>query len=87
MKPVDYDANRYLIVTLSNPSALQTRNLHPAVTHIGQIGQLGDLHRLSVSKQDWDNEEQSILESLRRNGVIRVDHDKLQQRSKRGDEL
>jgi hypothetical protein len=85
MEPLDYDANKYLIVTISNPSAL--RDVHPAIAHIGQVGQLKDLHRLSVSNRDWDNEKDAILESLRRSGVSRIDYDKLQQRSRRQDEL
>jgi hypothetical protein len=85
MEPLDYDANKYLIVTISDPSAL--RDVHPAITHVGQVGQLKDLHRLKISNRDWDNERDAILESLREVGVSRIDHDKLQQRSRRQDEF
>jgi hypothetical protein len=83
---LDYDANTYLAVTISdarNPSTLQS--IHPAVTYIGQVGQLRDIHRLCVAKQDWEQKQEEITETLMQAGIIRIDVEKLQQRAKRTD--
>jgi hypothetical protein len=84
---MDYEANTYLLVTLSDFCDISTlQTVHPAVTYIGQVGQLTDIHRLGVSNQDWDQNKQEIRESLRRAGIVLVDVDKLQQRAKRNEE-
>jgi hypothetical protein len=83
MQQLDYDANKYLIVTLSQSDPSSLKNVHPAVTDIGQVGQLRNVHRIAIPKRDWDEQQHHILEALRQIGVSRIDHDELRQRVKR----
>ena len=85
--PLNYDLNTYLTVTLSDrcdPSTLQT--VHPAVTYIDQVGQLTDVHRISIPVQDWEQGKEDIMQSLTRAGIVRIDVERLQQRAKRSDD-
>jgi hypothetical protein len=90
---LNYDANVYLSVTFSssspfyrNPSGLASS--HPAVNHVGMVGQLEDVQLFSVPKAHWDSSQQDIMSFLKNGqGVQRVDVQSLKQRSKRSDEL
>lgn len=63
--------------------------VHPAVAHVGQVGQLEDVQIFSVPNFDWENVSAEVLDSLgRAEGVGRVEIQKAQARAKRsGDEL
>ncbi|KAG6892014.1 hypothetical protein C0992_002305, partial [Termitomyces sp. T32_za158] len=63
--------------------------VHPAVTHVGQVGQLQDVQIFSVPNSEWESVQEDVLEKLSKaNGVGRVDVQKVKARSKRGgDEL
>ena len=74
----DHNANVYLAVTLSSSSALyqnpQDLAAHPALTHIGQAGQLRDVQLLSVPRDDWERVQSDVLSKLNSlHGVSRVD--------------
>ena len=85
-------SNIYLAVTLAktspfyaNPSGLSAS--HSAVNHVGNVGQLPDVHLFSVPKVEWDSGQQDILNFLKGGeGVRRVDIQSPKMRSKR-DEL
>ncbi|KAF5355322.1 hypothetical protein D9758_006036 [Tetrapyrgos nigripes] len=71
---------------LSSPGSLAA--IHPALTHVRQIGQLSDAQLVSVTKEDWDTMSEDILKSLKAaDGVVSVNVQQPKQRSKRGDEL
>ncbi|KAJ4475540.1 hypothetical protein J3R30DRAFT_565468 [Lentinula aciculospora] len=91
---LNHNLNTYVAVTLAPnspfldvPSSLST--VHPAVTHVGQVGQLHDVQLVSVPKEDWSNIGDDILASLKGSeGVTSVNVQELKQRTKRGsDEL
>lgn len=92
MQALDYTANTYLAVSLSpsspylqDPSALSTA--HPALTHVGQLGQMRDVQLLSIPISDWDHTEHDVIKSLNaQQGVIRVDVQVAKRRTKRGEE-
>ncbi|KAE9405849.1 hypothetical protein BT96DRAFT_306495 [Gymnopus androsaceus JB14] len=69
------------------PSSIST--LHPALTHVGQVGSLDDVQLVSVPKEDWSNIGDDILASLKNSqGVHSVSVQEPKQRTKRtGDEL
>jgi hypothetical protein len=90
----NYDLNTYLAVTLSpsspflqQPAALA--QVHPAVAHVGQVGQMEDVQLFSVAKFEWERASGDVLNKLENSeGVRRVDVQELAQRTKRGvDEL
>ncbi|KAF7981081.1 hypothetical protein HWV62_35572, partial [Athelia sp. TMB] len=90
MQNLDHSTNAYLAVTLTpaspyyhNPAGLCS--FHPAINHIGQLGQLSDVQLLSVPKTEWDISRQEITNVLRAQaGVTRVDVQEVKQRAKRG---
>jgi len=89
---LNYDLNTYLAVTLSPPFLQQPAALaqvHPAVAHVGQVGQMEDVQLYSVAKFEWERASGDILSKLENSdGVRRVDVQELSQRTKRGvDEL
>ncbi|KAG6901704.1 hypothetical protein C0995_008925 [Termitomyces sp. Mi166 len=67
----------------------QLAMVHPAVTHVGPVGQMQDVQIFSVPKLEWESVHKDVLEKLSEaNGVGRIDVQKLEARSKRaGDEL
>ncbi|KAG6909791.1 hypothetical protein DXG01_015284 [Tephrocybe rancida] len=91
---LNYNLNTYLTVTLSSGSPFfsepaQLAAVHPAIAHVGQVGQLQDVQVYSVPKFEWDDISKDVLQKLNdANGVGRVDVQKVEARSKRGsDEL
>ncbi|KAG6852900.1 hypothetical protein C0991_008269 [Blastosporella zonata] len=91
---LNYDLNTYLTVTLYSSSPFfsepaQLAAVHPAIAHVGQVGQLQDVQVFSVANFEWENVSKDVLEKLNKaNGVGRVDVQKPEARSKRGsDEL
>jgi hypothetical protein len=91
---LNYDMNTYLAVTLSSsspflqqPAALA--QVHPAVAHVGQVGQMQDVQLFSVAKFEWEKVSGEVLSKLEKSeGVGRVDVQAPAQRSRRGnDEL
>lgn len=91
---LNYDTNTYLAVTLSSsspffqqPAALA--QVHPAVAHVGQVGQMKDVQLFSVAKFEWEKISGDVLSKLEKSeGVGRVDVQEPAQRSRRGsDEL
>ncbi|RDB19502.1 hypothetical protein Hypma_013608 [Hypsizygus marmoreus] len=89
---LNYDMNTYLAVTLSSASPFfgapaQLAMVHPAVAHVGQVGQLQDVQLFSVPNFEWERVSEDVLEKLSKaEGVGRVDVQKLAARAKR-DEL
>lgn len=75
---LDHNSNIYLAVTVSpsshvyeNPAELATR---PELTYVGQVGQLRDVHLLSIPRDDWSQTQADVLSAIRNvNGVQRVD--------------
>jgi hypothetical protein len=91
---LNYDANTYLAVTLSSSSPFFQQpatltQVHPAVAHVGQVGQMKDVQLFSVAKFEWAKVSEVVLSKLEKSeGVRRVDVQKPAQRSRRGnDEL
>ncbi|GLB35602.1 hypothetical protein LshimejAT787_0211670 [Lyophyllum shimeji] len=91
---LNYDLNTYLAVTLSSASPFfgepaQLAMVHPAVAHVGQVGQLQDVQLFSVPKLEWDRLSEDVLQKLTKSdGVARVDVQKAEARARRrGDEL
>ncbi|KAG5350331.1 hypothetical protein J132_09753 [Termitomyces sp. J132] len=91
---LNYDLNTYLTVTLSSSSPFfvepaQLAMVHPAVTHVGQVGQMQDVQIFSVPTLEWDSIHKDVLEKLSKaNGVGRIDVQKVEARSRRrSDEL
>lgn len=91
---LNYNQNTYLAVTLtssspyfSSPSGLAA--LHPAVAHVGQVGELQDVQLVSVPKETWEQGGDQILAVLKgADGVVYVNVQEPRQRVKRGgDEL
>ncbi|KAF9065468.1 hypothetical protein BDP27DRAFT_1151813, partial [Rhodocollybia butyracea] len=84
---MDHNVNTYVAVTVSPNSAFSFASLasiHPSLSHVGPIGQLHDVHLVSVPKQDWDNIGDDILASLRSSeGVTHVSIQEPKQRAKR----
>ncbi|ESK94208.1 hypothetical protein Moror_8318 [Moniliophthora roreri MCA 2997] len=89
---LDYSQNTYLAITLSSSNPSNIVSLHPALTHVGQVGQLKDVQMFSVPKTVWESnigdEIKGILEGQkgRDEGVIRIDVQEMKQRVKRGGE-
>jgi len=89
---LNYELNTYLAVTLSTsspffqqPAALA--QVHPAVAHVGQVGQMQEIQLFSVGKFEWERVSGDVLSSLERSeGVGRVDVQEPVQRVKKGDE-
>lgn len=94
MSVLDYSANVYLAVSLTansvylnNPISLTT---YPALSFVGNVGELADVKLVSVPKDEWQNIGEDILKSLRadKDNVVRVDFQEPKTRRKRGaDEL
>ena len=91
---LNYDSNTYFTVTLLSNSPFfsepaQLAMVHPAVTHVGQVGQMQDVQIFSVPKLEWDSVSKDVLEKFSKaHGVGRVDVQKVEARSRRrGDEL
>jgi len=91
---LNYDMNTYLAVTLSSsspflqqPAALA--QVHPAVAHVGQVGQMQDVQLFSVANFEWEKVGGDVVSKLEKSeGVGRVDVQEQAQRSRRGsDEL
>lgn len=91
---LNYDLNTYLAVTLSpsssfiqQPEALA--QVHPAVAHVGQVGQMSDVQLFKVAKFEWEQVNGDVLSKLEASeGVGRVDVQEPVQRVKKGgDEL
>lgn len=91
---VNYSTHTYLAVTfstsshfLADPDSLSS--VHPALAHVGQVGELKDVHLFSVPKEEWkraDSAIQDVLSAKRAEGVLRVDVQVPKGRAKR-DEL
>lgn len=85
--------NVYLAVTVA-PSSRLLENLvelevHPSLSHMGNVGQLRDVQLLSVPRESWPRIQGEVLSSLNSlDGVRRVDvQDPPRARAKRGDDL
>ncbi|KAI0810827.1 hypothetical protein BC629DRAFT_1280879, partial [Irpex lacteus] len=57
-----------------NPAQLAS---HPALTHVGQVGQLRDVQLLSAPRESWSRIEGDVLSSL--NGLDGVQRVEVQQ--------
>ncbi|KAJ6508471.1 hypothetical protein C8R45DRAFT_893050 [Mycena sanguinolenta] len=91
---LNYAVNTYLAVTLpSSSSFLQApaslARLHPAVAHVGQVGEMPDVQIVSIPKDEWELSEDKRAEILAAfQAVGKVDVQVPKQRAKRGgDEL
>ncbi|KAJ7643936.1 hypothetical protein FB45DRAFT_896476 [Roridomyces roridus] len=91
---LNYAANTYLAVTLPAASSYLTTPeslgiVHPAVAHVGQVGEMPDVQLVSVPKEEWEGPQgkrEEILQALKAVGKVDVQAPK--QRAKRGgDEL
>ncbi|KAJ7432759.1 hypothetical protein B0H11DRAFT_1759728 [Mycena galericulata] len=91
---LNYGANTYLAVTLPSASSylqnpVSLGLVHPAVAHVGQVGEMPDVQLVSVPKQEWEFSEaarEEILAAFKAVGKVDVQEPK--QRTKRGgDEL
>lgn len=67
---------------MQQPWALSS--VHEFVSYQGRVGELQDVHLVSVEKTNWDTSRQEILGALRGTpGIIRVEAQQHKQRSKR----
>jgi hypothetical protein len=67
---------------MQQPGALSS--MHKFISYQGKVGELQDVHLVSVTKANWDSSQQEILGALRgAPGVIRVEAQQQKQRSKR----
>lgn len=67
---------------MQQPWALNS--VHRLITYKSKIGELQDVHLVSVAKIDWDSAQQEILGALQSApGVVRVEVQQQKQRSKR----
>lgn len=87
--PLDFTSNVYLTVTALRASQALLASVHPAVSYVGTVGSLEDVHIVSVAKSQWSGNDSDIFGRL--NGVAGVVGVEVQQeprrRAKRGDEL
>ncbi|KAG7092816.1 hypothetical protein E1B28_009132 [Marasmius oreades] len=93
---MNYDLNTYIAITLApgssfSRSPVSLTSVHPALAHMGQVGELIDVQLVSVPKSQWNTVGDDILASLRSRsseGVVSVEIQQPRQRVKRGgDEL
>ena len=94
MQGLNYNANTYLAITLSpgsqylqSPPSLVEE--HSSLVHVGNVGQLEDVHLYGVPNVVWQRDGDNIVNFLKElEGVSGVDVQIPQMRSKRGgDEL
>ncbi|KAI0344968.1 hypothetical protein BDW22DRAFT_1353787 [Trametopsis cervina] len=84
----DHTSNVYLAVTISpnsplyqNPDQLAS---HPALTYVGQVGELRDIQLLSTPRSGWSTMQEDVISALNGlNGVRRVDVQEPRTRAKR----
>ena len=74
----DHSSNVYLTASISRNSALYQNPAqlasHPALTYVGQVGELRDVQLLSVSRDEWPRVQGDVLGYLDGlDGVQRVD--------------
>ena len=87
---LDYAANIYLAVSLTPSSAYHGSPIEvpsfPAVTQIGNVGELSDVLLLAVPKDDWQSDGSTILQTLKedKDNVVRVDVQEPKRRMKKG---
>lgn len=92
MPQLDYSNYVYLAVTFSSASpstGSAMTSIHPALSCVGQVGQLKDVQLYSIPKTDWQHVNMEIMQAVKESdGVLRVDIQQPQLRAKRGgDEL
>jgi len=82
---LDYVSNAYLAVTLaasspyfSNPSTLTSGT---ALSYVGPVGELSDVHLFGAPKPEWDASQ--LQEIAQKAGVIAVEVQEPRQRAKR----
>lgn len=94
MQGLDYNANTYIAVTLSpgsqylqSPPSLVEG--HSSLVHVGNVGQLEDVHLYGVPKAVWQREGDNILDFLKEQAGVSGVHVQIPRtRSRRGgDEL
>ena len=86
---MDHDNYTYLAITLSehsqyfnNPSSITS--IHPSLNYCGQVGELSDVHLVSVSKDVWLRDGSALMSQLvGSEGVMHVDVQIPKMRSKR----
>lgn len=89
---LDHEHNIYLVVTVSPSSPYYTsapltlQQAHPTLTAHGQVGELQDIHLLSVPRDAWPDVRADVISALNAlDGVVRVDvQDGIRIRAKRG---
>ncbi len=91
---LNHASNVYVTVTISSSSPLsrdpEELARRSSLTYVGNVGQLQDVHVLSVPKSSWDNTQHDVLRRLNSmEGVTRVEvQEPPRTRAKRGiDEL
>ena len=86
---LDYASNVYLTITTSPHSIGSVADAHPALTYVGPVGSLTDVHIVSVPKDAWLANGSNILSRVKAfDGVAGVEvQPEPRRRTKRGDEL
>lgn len=94
---LDHSLNTYLALSLRptssfmhNPANIAQYVPAAQLTHIGNVGQLADVHLFSVPKSEWERVNEQVLATLKSlDGVESVEVQVPKQRAKRGvpDEL
>ncbi|KAN0139020.1 hypothetical protein V8E53_003408 [Lactarius tabidus] len=85
MLSLNYTTHVYLSILLSSSLLADPSAVHPELKHVGQVGQLADVHLFSVPKATWDHSSAAIIGALRQiDGVLKVDIQEPRMRAKRG---
>jgi hypothetical protein len=86
MLSLNYTTHAYLSILLARSSSLlaDPSAVHPELKHVGQVGQLADIHLFSVPRATWDHSSAAIIGALRQiDGVLKVDIQEPRMRAKR----
>lgn len=86
---MDHHKNTYVAITLSknsryfdHPSGITS--IHPLLNYCGPVGELPDVHLVSMSKEDWLRDGHSVmLQLMGSDGVLHVEVQVLRTRRKR----
>lgn len=83
---MDHDNYKYLAITLSKDfdNLTSITSTHPSLNYYGRVGELSDVHLISVPKDVWERDGSVLMSQLiGSDGVLHVDVQELRTRNKR----